>query len=463
MYQGFQGSWKFFLPFTSDPGEGAYLFLFYLSLGHIARIVNLPLLLVFHVFRLFGCLLLLIALWWFYGEVFGDDRLRKMAFVFSVLGSGMGWLVIPTGYLTSDFWVAEAFPFLSSYSNPHFTFGLSLMLILVGFQPNKSFSICSIILLAVCSLLLSLINPFGIVVVIVVMIGLLVWLVYRRLRYLEIIVKVFITGLSGLPLLLYDLWVTKSDEAFAVWNKQNLTPSPPIWDFILSFSPMLVLSLIYIIYKLKKKTKQNDLPVILLMLWSGLGIPLLYLPLNLQRRFMMGLYIPIVGLAVLGLETLARRSPSRFIILSVSNLIIALPTNIVIILAAFSGIQSHDPSIYLDRQEYAAIRWLIQNTKPDDIVLCSPDMGLFIPAYTGRRVIYGHPFETINAKEEKDTVLDFYSGGNSLQQQDDFIKDRDIDYIMVGVRENRLGNLTISHNWDIVFRQENVVLYQVQE
>jgi hypothetical protein len=276
-------------------------------------------------------------------------------------------------------------------------------------------------------------------------------------------VKIFITGLSGLPLLIYDLWVTKVDEAFAVWNKQNLTPSPPIYDLLLSFSPMLMLSLIYVFYISKKKTKQNNLSVILLMLWAGLGILLLYLPVNLQRRFMMGLYIPLVGLAVLGIESIARRSNSRFIVFSFSNLLIALPTNIIIILAAFSGIQSYDPSIYLNRQEYATIRWLIQNTEPDDVILCSPEMGLFIPAYTGRRVVYGHPFETINAMEEKDTVLDFYSGVFSLKQQDNFIKDRDIDYVMIGDRENQLGKLTISNNWNVVFSQENIVLYQVRE
>ena len=69
MYQGWEGSWRFFLPYTSEPGEGAYLFLFYLGLGHLARILNTPLLVVYHFARLMGCIVLLMTLWWFYDGI----------------------------------------------------------------------------------------------------------------------------------------------------------------------------------------------------------------------------------------------------------------------------------------------------------------------------------------------------------------------------------------------------------
>jgi len=37
MLQGFQGSWRFHLPYAADPGQGAYIFGFYLFLGHLDR------------------------------------------------------------------------------------------------------------------------------------------------------------------------------------------------------------------------------------------------------------------------------------------------------------------------------------------------------------------------------------------------------------------------------------------
>ena len=52
MYQGYQGNWKYTLPYTAVKGEGAYLFEFYLFLGHLARLFDLPLIIVFHLARL---------------------------------------------------------------------------------------------------------------------------------------------------------------------------------------------------------------------------------------------------------------------------------------------------------------------------------------------------------------------------------------------------------------------------
>ena len=52
MYEGWNGSWRFTLPYTAEPGQGGYIFLFYLFLGHLARWLGLPLLIVYHAARL---------------------------------------------------------------------------------------------------------------------------------------------------------------------------------------------------------------------------------------------------------------------------------------------------------------------------------------------------------------------------------------------------------------------------
>ena len=128
MYQGWQGEWRFHLPFTPEPGNGAYIFLFYIALGHLGRITGLSLLSIFHTARILGSLAMLWSLWEFYKVVFPTQWSRRLAFVASSMGSGMGWLVINRGLITSDFWISEAYPFLSAYANPHFPLGLSLIL-----------------------------------------------------------------------------------------------------------------------------------------------------------------------------------------------------------------------------------------------------------------------------------------------------------------------------------------------
>jgi len=135
MYQGWEGNWSFKLLYNANPGSGAYLFLFYLFLGQFARFLSLPLIIVFHIVRLIGTAFLHYELYKFITVLFTTPKSRKIAFVLSIIGSGLGWATILGGKLTSDFWVAEIYPFLSSYANPHFPISLALMLWLL--MPKK--------------------------------------------------------------------------------------------------------------------------------------------------------------------------------------------------------------------------------------------------------------------------------------------------------------------------------------
>ncbi len=51
MRQGFDGGWSFHLPYASGPSSGAFLFPYYLLLGHIARLLGADLVLVLHAVR----------------------------------------------------------------------------------------------------------------------------------------------------------------------------------------------------------------------------------------------------------------------------------------------------------------------------------------------------------------------------------------------------------------------------
>jgi hypothetical protein len=461
MYQGWEGTWRFRLPFTPEPGAGAYLFLFYLGLGHVARLVNLPLLTVFHLARILGCLILLWTLWLFYGMVFQESRPRKLAFALSALGSGMGWLLITTGSLTSDFWVAETYPFLSSYANPHFPLGLSLVIWLVKPSLGRSLDLRTGLLIGAGALVLSVINPFGIVITIMILGGKYSLLLLKKRQSRHLMKRALIVGFMGLPLLAYDLWVAYTDPVLSSWNTQNLTPSPPVWDLIISLSPALLLGVWGVIELNRKAGNELKTPTSILLIWVGLGLILLYMPIGLQRRFMMGLYVPLAGLAALGLENLTRPNNRRYGLLTTGLFILAIPTNLVILLAAQSGIQANDPQIYLTRGEMTSLSWIKEKTEADVLVLSSPEMGLFIPAYTGRRVVYGHPFETVNAEAEEIAVLSFFDGGFTLEELADFLDVRDVDFILIGPRERSLGDIQVPQGWEAVYTSDDTKLYRV--
>ena len=52
MRLGATGGWRFYLFYTSEPHRGAYLFLFHLLLGKLARLSGLSFILVYHLARI---------------------------------------------------------------------------------------------------------------------------------------------------------------------------------------------------------------------------------------------------------------------------------------------------------------------------------------------------------------------------------------------------------------------------
>jgi len=465
MLQGWQGDWRFKLPFTADPGAGAYLFLFYLGLGHLARLFNLSLLTTFHLTRLAGAAFLLWTLWRYFGQVFTAARPRKMAFALAALGSGMGWLLVLSGTPTSDFWVAETYPFLSSYINPHFPIGLALVLWLLMPPLDRAIGGWRLAAIGAGALVLSMINPFGVVIALMVLGGDLTWRLVAKSWSWAAFWRLLTVALLGLPVLAYDVWVTVVDPVFAGWNAQNLTPSPLVWDVLISLSPALLLAIAGLWGVLRKRGRDEFQGLgsasnfRSLFLWVGLGFILMYLPLGLQRRFMLGLYVPVAGLAALGLEILAANRPRRYRFLIVATFFLACLTNLMIVFAGLQVANNHNPAFFLTRAEYQALDWINENTQSEALILASPEMGLFIPAYTGRRVIYGHPFETVDAENQEAAVTQFYAGKLSETQMQDFVVERRVDYVFYGPRERALGRSSFPATWEAAFQQTDVIIF----
>lgn len=459
MLQGWEGSWRYTLAYTAEPGEGGYLFLFYLFLGQLARWTGLAPLTVFHLARILAAAALLFALYRFLKRALPHRESSTFAFWLAALGSGMGWLSVPFGGFTSDLWVAETYPFLSAYATPHFALGLALLLVLLtlpgetsvggetfsGEQWLRRMAAGGLRALP-AALALAILSPFGAVVAGAALAGLWVWDRIERRRghgvhpdeEAELLGRLMGIGVGGGPLLVYYLWLTRSDVVLAGWNAQNLTPSPVWWDLLLSLSPALIVALL----TLRGAAQPERRPQRLLWVWAGLGLALLYLPWGLQRRFMMGLYVPLAGLAGAGLAALKRKLP-RAGALPLLVFLLALPSNLLVLLAANHGMQTHDPLLYLSREEAEAMDWIDAHTPPDALVLAAPDSGLFIPALTGRRVIYGHPFETVPAEPEAAAVQAFFSGGElpGGSSAAEWLEERHVDYIFAGPREAALGGL----------------------
>lgn len=455
MYAGWAGSWRFQLPFTAEPGSGAYLFMFYLLLGHLARWAGLPLLLVFHLARVVSAIFLASALWRFLGFIFPAPGSQERGFALALFGAGLGWLALIFGGFTSDLWVAEAYPFLSAFENPHFPLALGLMLWLLAIE-DRRFSWKAVLRDIALSFLLGMLLPFGVVIVGMTLGAKLLWDWFERRQF--VFWPLLWVGLGGGPVLLYQFWVVQTDPVLANWNAQNLTPSPPVWDLLVSFSPVLLLAVWGGWVVLRRKLR----PARIVLVWALLGLVLLYIPFSLQRRFMLGLFIPLAALAIAAIEDCRQRFPGRLNWAPGVVLGLSLPTILMILLLAGFGIATRAPELYLQQSTIQALAWVREKTPARALILAQPQIGLLIPGWTGRRVVYGHPFETANAAIEKKNVEDFFGGAMDQEEMRLFLESRKVNFILEGSNDPGKILQDIPVNDPVVYRNQDFTIYQVQ-
>ncbi|MCL5428669.1 MAG: hypothetical protein M1347_02545 [Chloroflexi bacterium] len=455
MRQGYEGSWLFKLPYTAQPGEGAALNLYYLFLGHVSRWMGWSLIFTFHAGRVAGALLLCLALYGFFRRMFEESAARLIALALALFGSGLGWLAAGFGLFTSDFWVAEAYPFLASFANAHFPLGLALQVWLVAplAQGQSIGPRLATGTLAVAALL-SMIYPFGWVVAAAVSAAWVAWLAWKRMAWKAEGLRWACLVVGGAPYVAYSLWIVNAHPVLAQWNAQNLTPAPGVMDLVISLSPALVLAIFGTLVILRKKGARA---LSMLGIWMIVGVVILYLPFSLQRRLISGLFIPVAGLAVFAWQQF--QSISRRHWLAAALLLLSLPTNALIILSGVQAAREQDTAVYVFGDELAAFHWLDEHAARDSLVMAAPDSGLLIPAYSSARVQYGHPFETVDAAARLAEGSAFFSGGMDESEATEMMSAKGVDYVLYGPREQALGELPVLDRWQIVFKQGEVQIW----
>ena len=332
---------------------------------------GLPLIVVFHLARLIGGFALLWMIYQLIARVTDTAHfsnaidLRRRAWWIVALSSGVGWLAALLGHGdTSDLTIPESNTFYSLMANAHFALAAAIMIALIILVLEmRSFSIGRMALLTGLSLVLTIIQPFASVAVYTILGVTLLVIWWRDSRSSTVplgdpptFTAAFIAGLITAPLLLYLYAATQADALLRAWSAQNQTPSPPLLDYVLGYGLLLIFAFFGARQAWRRKTDWD----VLLLVWVLVTLLLLYAPFPLQRRFSLGLHVPIGILAAIGLTEIVRAKWPRRALIGVTVL-----TSVFIELALFGGAAAHDPRIYLSTNEAAALSWLQQNAPTD--------------------------------------------------------------------------------------------------
>jgi hypothetical protein len=457
MQIGESGDWLFKLPFTVQPGDGRLLYPFYIAAGQILRILPMPEAVWFNILRLAAYAFLAVMLTKLAQRVFPESgKLQTITCLVLCAGGGMGWLLLFIGQFGADFWVSEAYPFLSGLANPHFPLSLGLMVTAI-LMISDEWKPIHLLWIGLNGFFLSILSPFGFVLAAVVAGINWLWEVVRKEK--KSILPVLIFCIAGLPYSVYQYWAVQSTPQLAAWTAQNQTPLPAIRDILLSFSPWLIL----LIAGYREIISRRDDPVIRkLTVWVIAGIVLTIIPFNLQRRFLFGLYIPVACLGVITIPYIAKNFRMEMNRLATICTVLSLLTPLFLVTMTIFAPVSHNPLYFYRTDELEAVHWLSEQGESPAVVLASPQTGTLIPSVSRLRVLYGHPFESIDAEKNKQDIEDFYSGKMTIEESMDFLRSNHIDWVFTGPREAESGSPKILDGQVPEKLFDEVSLYRVE-
>jgi hypothetical protein len=447
--QAWEGHFFFENRFTTDPQPRLSTNLFFWVIGTVARWTGLPVLLLFHAARMGLGVVWLWTLWLLYKRLLPEGA-RMPALWLACVSAGFGWLFWRNAGIDApiDVWQVEAFTFLSLYLNPLFVVGTLLMTACLfdlwrAVQEERwSYAARA----GVWALLLGNIHSYDVIQVATVWLAFLVvsGTVQRRFdrqRWLMALA----TGLIGLPTVAYQYWLYRVDPIFR--HRADVpTSAPPLWHVLAGYAPLLMLALVAVAMLVRQRPYREE-PFLLLLCWAVVGVGLQYLPrvftavgvhlpMNFERKMVMGAHLPLCALAGWGLWLLTRHLPTPRA-LFVTALVIALttPSNIrwlirdgrnLIHNMANTGMHR----VYMEPEEWEAIQWLANHTRPEEAVLAFPSFAVFIPPFAGNRVYVGHWGETPQFAQRLREALRFLDARRGDTERYELLRRAKVKYIV---------------------------------
>jgi hypothetical protein len=479
MREGADGAWGWRDPYISAPvADPVLLFFFYIAWGKLAALLHVSMFVGYHLARLSGAVALVAAARSLARCCLPSARARRVAVVIGVGGSGLGWILKVAAAVTGLHAVAgqsldalelhlpELSAFYSIIAIPHFSWAAALMawgivglisLADAGAAWRRPMALTVAALLA-----LTFIHP-QMLFVLAPLAAVHLGLGRRPLRQWALCGAPF---LVCLPLLVYFVRVLSGDPVVAAWSHQWRHQAPELVGFVFALGLPLLLAVVAVAAgSLNPRLR-------LMAVWVGLVFLLLYLPnpVNIQRRLIDGLFLPVAVLAASGLETLiARRATRRRGFLRAPGPILVLAVGVSVVMSvlvwaiAMTAALGREPIIYADRGEIAAIEWLSAHRSPGlpPAVLSHPDSGLFIPERSGYRVYVGHYSETIDYIQKAHVAFDAYRAGDAALLP--LMTRERTDYLFWGPLERTAGGPPPSDaRLEKIYDSDGVAIYRLR-
>lgn len=472
MREGLEGGWFYTNPFTTEEPKPVFLFVFYITLGHVARLAGLSLVATYHVARVAAGVFLLVSADRMIRRIGWSGPSRLFAFALVFFGGGFGWLLHWMGWVPVpvEFMQTEGFIFQSMLSYPHFVLTLALMIWILtdawsfgGGQARWTTVAGS----AGAAFILAWVHPRPLLTIVVTSALAALWGAATgrwSVRRWGIFLAVLVLVSAG-PMAV-SLMTVRADPLWTEWSKTETLSAAP-WRYLLAYGLMWPLA----IAGLVRGGRKGESWIPLLGSWLIAASFLPFLPIAAQGRLIIGWNIPLALLAgyALGDQILPRlqgaAAPiSRTTPAMVSVLILLLSLSTVaylglgvrrVLMGAFPGYYSQDRAEAMD--------WLATNTQPDETVLSSVLSGMFIPAFSGNRVVQGHWAETFNPEEKAAKAEIIFDKATPDEIRHELLNEFRVAYLLYGQWERDMGEYDPGSDpglWELRWMGKTTSIYE---
>lgn len=477
--QAFEGKSRFADTFTTEKHDPKTFNFHDWFVGILARWLRIPLHLSMWLVHTIGVIAFVHAAWWLAAPILTESQQRTYMLMLCFLG-GFICLGMP-----------EANTFIALATTSWIVWGEALAALLMGSivriweRNGKNFGFFGM----ASGMLLGNIRPYALAPICC---GLALWFILNSAINRRLAKHTLFSALIALPAIL-----TAALQAITIFGDPvyqaafNIPfPAPPIWYFVLNYGAIILLALLASIHLLRKPILHN--PKSLHIMWFiGAFISVYFTPTMLDRRLIEGVHLPMCILAALGWHeivlTLPRMgfirrypmpvliliggiAPLSFWVFQVDN--IFLHSKFVHTeFAPHKGVP-----LYISEHHLQLIDWLANNSKPDEAILCSYELGNYIPVLTGRRVFIGHWNFTINLHKKFKTARKIWRGELKVDEAKAIFQKHRLRYALETIYERHATKTEHNPNYcpylpehfhlskygDIVLRVGNNAIYRLR-
>lgn len=455
MLAGFNGHWIYQNLYTTEgPHTAVPLYLFYLFLGHVARVTGLSIPTVFFCARIFFSIFFLAVIVWFLHVYVADKTHRRLSFFFMCFASGFGGFLFPFfqfihpsffNIISLDLWHPEIMSSVRFFSFPHYLFANALFLLaLIGckkiFLCEKRF-FWTICIGGIFSLLACVLPFYLPVAYAVILTGIGVGYFLKKISA-QSCTFILSALIISLPAFLFMFSIPLTNH---LWNRietQNTIASFPLYSYFLGWGFLSIFACVQIFINIRNRTYQErDL-----FLGAWIFFPFLFMygtHFSMRGRFIeIALYIPLSILAAQYLTQWFRKKKKggvsrRFTIgvawfMCIFSFFVAFTLHLNLLVHT----QWND-YFYYSKKTLNALFWIRDHTSKNSIVITSFYSGNLVPYYAQRFTYVGHKPETINALDKEKEVENFLAMNMTPLQAKQFLYEQSISYVLVTEYEKK--------------------------